>query len=81
MAESAIMNCEACGNSLAARGDVLCLGCSRTYHILSRLLLENPGLTDIELVRMKSVFEWRARKQQQWLQSLFGAQKETKLVD
>jgi len=62
--------CEACEEAPAMAGDVLCYGCSRCYRILFDLLRDNPGLTATELTRMKSVFEWRTKKEQQWWQTV-----------
>jgi hypothetical protein len=53
-------------------GDLLCLACSRSYGILFDLLRKNPGLTGADLAAMKLVFEWRARRDQEWWQSLKG---------
>ena len=55
-------SCEACSKAPAKLDDILCVDCSRAYGLLIELLDEVPNLEEDDLDRIKSIYEWRAKK-------------------
>jgi len=65
------LSCEACRKAPANNGDILCADCTRLYVILVDLLREHPELAKDDMARLRELFDWRNRREQEWLKNIF----------
>ena len=64
------LTCEACKAAPANNGDILCTDCGHDYAILLDLLRKHPEMGKDDFTRLKELFDWRSKNEEEWLQSI-----------